>query len=429
MCTDRRDFLRLSAGVAGATLLGSSARAETTEPNPIQQRELPASIRKLRRMMDGVVPISMDERRSRIEDARRLMREYKIDAIYVEPGSSMFYYTGMRWGTSERMLAVVIPARGEIAWVCPKFEEERARELITMGKDIRTWEEDESPYQRVAEIFRDRGLRTGRVGIEERVRFFLFDGIRKAAPRLQFVSATPVTAGGRMFKSPAELALMQKANDLTIIAYKATVESAREGMTQDEFAGNCAAAFRALGVQGGVFCSFGKYTAFPHGSSTPQKLKEGDIVLMDGGCSVEGYQSDITRMFVLGKPTQRMKDIWNLERRSQDAGFAAAKVGAPCEAVDAAARKVITNAGFGPDYKVPGLPHRTGHGIGLDGHEWTNFVRGNKTSIQPGMCFSDEPTVVIYGEFGIRLEDCLYITENGPKFFTAQSPSLEEPFG
>src|SRR5882724_6189139 len=183
MCTDRRDFLRLSAGVAAATVLGSSARAETIEPNPIQQRELPASIRKLRRMLDEVVPISMDERRSRIDKARRLMRENKIDAIYVEPGSSMFYYTGMRWSTSERMLALVIPARGEIAWVCPKFEEERARELITVGKDIRTWEEDESPYQRVAEIFRDRGLRTGRVGMEERVRFFLFDGIRKAAPR------------------------------------------------------------------------------------------------------------------------------------------------------------------------------------------------------------------------------------------------------
>ena len=421
--------MRLSAAVAGATLLGNSASAETTEPHFSQQHDLPGPIRKLRRMMDGVVPISLDERRSRIEKARRLMRENRIDAMFVEPGSSMFYYTGMRWGTSERMLALVIPARGEIAWVCPKFEEERARELISIGEDIRTWEEDESPYQRVAEIFRDRGLGTGRVGIEERVRFFLFDGIRKVAPRLQFVSATPVTGGGRMFKSPAEIALMQKANDLTILAYKATIESAREGMTQDEFAGNCAAAFRALGVQGGVFCSFGKYTAFPHGSSTPQKLKEGDIVLMDGGCNVEGYQSDITRMFVLGKPTQRMKDIWNLERKSQDAGFAAAKIGSPCEAVDAAARKVITDAGFGPDYKVPGLPHRTGHGIGLDGHEWTNFVRGNKTPIQPGMCFSDEPTIVIYGEFGIRLEDCLYITEQGPKFFTPQSPSLEEPFG
>jgi Xaa-Pro dipeptidase len=327
------------------------------------------------------------------------------------------------------MFAVVIPARGEIAWVCPKFEEERARELIMMGKDIRTWEEDESPYRRVAEIFRDRGLRAGRVGMEERVRFFLFDGIRKAAPALQFVSATSVTAGGRMFKSPAEIALMQRANDMTIVAYRATIESAREGMTTDEFSGNCAAAFRALGVQGGVFCSFGKYTAFPHGSIAPQKLKENDIVLMDGGCSVEGYQSDITRMFVFGKPTQRQRDIWNLERRSQDAGFAAAKIGSPCEVVDEAARKVITDAGFGPDYKVPGLPHRTGHGIGLDGHEWTNFVRGNKTPIQPGMCFSDEPTIVIYGEFGIRLEDCLYITPDGPRFFTAQSSSIDKPFG
>ena len=430
MCTDRRDFLRLSAAVAGATLLGNAAVAETLQPEAFQQRDLPEPIRKLRRMTDGIVPISLDERRARIETARRLMRKNRIDAIYLEPGATMFYYTGMRWSTSERMFAMVIPARGEIAWVCPKFEEERARELIKIGDDIRTWEEDGSPYKRVAEIFRDRGIRSGRIGMEERVRFFLFDGIRQAAPLLQFVSATPVTAGGRMFKSPAEIALMQRANDITIAAYKATVESVREGMTQDEFSGNCASAFRALGAPGGgVFCSFGKYTAFPHGSSTPQKLKEGDVVLMDGGCGIEGYQSDITRTFVLGKATQRQRDIWDLERRSQDAGFAAAKLGAPCEAVDAAARKVIVDAGFGPDYKVPGLPHRTGHGIGLEGHEWTNFVRGNKTPIQPGMCFSDEPTVVIYGEFGIRLEDCLYITDEGPKFFTKQSPSIDEPFG
>ncbi len=429
MCTDRRDFLRLSAAVAGAGLLGNVAWADMIEPEVFQQRDIPEPIRKLRRMTDGIVPISLDERRARIETARRLMRKNRIDAIYIEPGATMFYYTGMRWGTSERMFAMVIPARGEIAWVCPKFEEERARELIKIGNDIRTWEEDESPYRRVAEIFRDRGVRTGRVGMEERVRFFLFEGIRQVAPHLQFVSATPVTAGGRMYKSPSEIALMQRANDITIAAYKATVDSVREGMTQDEFSGNCASAFRALGVQGGVFCSFGKYTAFPHGSSTPQKLKEGDVVLMDGGCGVDGYQSDITRTFVFGKATQRQRDIWNLERRSQDAGFAAAKLGAPCEAVDAAARKIIVDAGFGPDYRVPGLPHRTGHGIGLEGHEWTNFVRGNKTPLQPGMCFSDEPTVVIYGEFGIRLEDCLYITEDGPKFFTKQSPSIDEPFG
>ena len=429
MCTDRRDFLRASAGIAGTMLLGGySSSSHAHEPEFEQQVNVPEPISKLRRMTDGIVPITLDERRARIEKARQLMKQHGIDAIYVEPGSSMFYYTGMRWGTSERMFAVVIPQRGDIAWVCPKFEEERARELIQIGQDIRTWEEDESPYVRVAEILKDRGVRTGTVGIEERVRFFLYDGIRLAAPALKFVGATPVTAGGRMFKSPAELALMQKANDMTIAAYRATRESMREGMTQGEFAANCSAAFRAVGTSGGIFVSFGKYTAFPHGSSVPQRLKEGDVVLMDGGCSVDGYQSDITRTFVFGKATQRQTDIWNLERKSQDAGFAAARVGAPCEAVDIAARKVITDAGFGPGYKVPGLPHRTGHGIGLDGHEWTNFVRGNQTPIQPGMCFSDEPTVVIYGEFGIRLEDCLYITEDGPKFFTKQSRSIDEPF-
>ena len=298
MCTDRRDFLRLSAGLAGAALLGNSLSYAHTEALEPQQGPLPEPIRRLRRMTDNVVPITAEERKGRIEKAQKLMREQHIDAIYIEPGSSMFYYTGMRWGTSERMFAVVIPARGEIAWVCPKFEEERARELIKMGTDIRTWEEDESPYKRVAEIFKDRGVRTGTVGMEERVRFFLYDGIHLAAPALKFVSATPITAGCRMFKSPAELALMQIANDITIVAYKATRDSMTEGMTQGDFAGNCAAAFRALGTSGGIFVSFGKYTAFPHGSSTPQRLREGDVVLMDGGCSIEGYQSDLSLIHI-----------------------------------------------------------------------------------------------------------------------------------
>jgi Xaa-Pro dipeptidase len=414
--------------MAGATLFGSQL-AQARGAELFQQREPPESIRRLKKMTDGVVPITLEERKARIAKAQLLMEQNKIDAIYIEPGTSMSYFTGMRWGTSERMFAVVIPVRGDIAWVCPKFEEERALELIKLGKDVRTWEEHESPYKRVVEILKERGLRHGRVGIEERVRFFLYDGIRQEAPKVEFVSATPITAGCRMFKSPAELALLQRANDITIVAFKAAVDTLREGMPQREFEGNCAAAFRQLGVNGGIFCSFGKYTAFPHGSSTPQILREGDVVLMDDGCNLEGYQSDITRTFVFGKPTQRQRDVWEIERKAQDAGFAAAKVGAPCEAVDAAARKVITDAGFGPDYKTPGLPHRTGHGIGMDGHEWTNFVRGNKTPIQPGMCFSDEPTIVIYGEFGIRLEDCLYITESGPKFFTAQSKSIDEPFG
>src|SRR5256886_2346032 len=406
MGTDRRVFLRASAGLAVAAFFPKGfACADTSEIEVIQQRQdVPAVIRNLRRMTADVVPISDDERRSRIAKAQRLMGEQKIDAIYLEPGSSMFYFTGVRWGTSERMFAAVIPQRGELAWVCPKFEEERARELIRFGTDVRTWEEDASPYRRVAEIFRDRGIRAGRVGIEERVRFFLFDGIRKEAPTLQFVSATPITAGCRMLKSPAEIALLQRSNDILLVAYRATWATMRDGMPQQQFAGNCATALHNLGVEGGIFCSFGEYTAFPHGSITPQILHEGDMVLMDGGCSVEGYQSDITRTFVLGKPTQRQRDVWNLEHKAQDAGFAAAQVGAPCESVDAAARKVITDAGFGPDYKVPGLPHRTGHGIGLDGHEWTNFVRGNKTKLEPGMCFSDEPMIAIYGEFGVRLD-------------------------
>src|SRR5258707_10488430 len=369
MCTDRRNFLRLSTGVAGATLLGSHlSYAHSDDIEAIQQRQdTPDIIKNLRRMTSDVVPITDDERKARIAKAQRLMAEQKIDAIYIESGTSMYYFTGMRWGGSERMFACVIPQRGELAWVCPKFEEERARELIKIGTDVRTWEEDQSPYKRVVEILKDRGLKNRRVGIEERVRFFLFDGIRQEAPGVEFVSATPVTAGCRMLKSPAEIALMQKANDLTIVAYRATWATMRDGMPQDEFAANCATAFRNLGVQGGVFCSFGKYTAFPHGSSKPQTLSEGDVVLMDGGCSVEGYQSDITRTFIFGQPTQRQRDVWDIERKSQDAGFAAAKVGAPCEAVDYAARKVLTDAGFGTNYKTPGVPHRTCHGIGLDG--------------------------------------------------------------
>ncbi len=426
MCVDRREFLRLSAGVAGIAGLSSRDVNAVTDLNIAQS---PDSIRQLRPLSGKVVPISDDERRARIQKAQRLMIENKIDAIFLESGSSLFYFTGVRWGNSERMFAAVIPARGEIAWITPKFEEARARELIRFGKDIRAWEEDESPSKVVAGIFKDRGIRAGRIGMEERVRFFLFDGIRQAAKHLEFVSADPITVGCRVIKSSTELALMQHANDITLVAFKAAAATLKEGMTQFEFGANVRAAFSALGSSGSALIGFGQYTAFPHGSIQPQKLNEGDVVLMDGGCAVEGYQSDITRTFVFGKPTERQRDIWNLERRAQDAAFAVAKPGATCEAVDAAARKVITDAGFGPDYKVPGLPHRTGHGIGLDGHEWTNFVRGNKTKLQPGMCFSDEPMITIYGEFGIRLEDCLYITETGAKMFTLQSISIDQPFG
>ena len=279
----------------------------------------------------------------------------------------------------------------------------------------------------MAQALKDRGA-SNAVGLEEQVKFSVFDGLRKAAPKLEFVSGTPVTGGCRSVKSAAELALMQHANDVTIAAYKAGVQTLREGMTQYELSGNIAAANRALGYTGEAAVSFGQYTAFPHGSIQPQKLQLGDFVLFDDGCSVEGYQSDITRTMIFGKATARQKQIWELERKAQNAALAAAKPGATCESVDAAARKVITDFGFGPDYKVPGLPHRTGHGIGLDIHEWPYLVRGNKLKLQPGMTFSDEPMIAIYGEFGVRLEDCMYITEDGARTFTMQAPAIDQPF-
>ena len=416
---ERRRFILQSASVVGATAIGRHADIINTASASTVDTSAPPS---------AVVPISDAERLERIEKARRLMVENGIDAILLEGGTSMFYYTGVRWGNSERTFAVVIPARGELAWVTPGFEEERARELIKIGQeDVRAWQEDESPYRLIAGILRDRGV-AGKVGIEERLRFFIYDGVRQEVPSVQFVSATPVTAGCRMIKSPAEIALMQRANDITLQVIGTTLHGLKEGMTTQDVSAKVAALTTKLGGRGdGALVIFGKYTAFPHGSVQPQRLREGDVVLLDAGCTVEGYTSDITRTTVFGKPTQRMRDVWDVEKRAQSAAFAAAQVGATCESVDAAARKVIVAAGFGPDYKVPGLPHRTGHGIGLDGHEWTNFVRGNTTRIQPGMCFSDERTISIYGEFGIRLEDCLHITESGPKMFTPQSPSLTRP--
>jgi Xaa-Pro dipeptidase len=379
-------------------------------------------------MTEGIVPISDDERLARMERARRLMVEHGMDALYLEPGSSLFYFTGIEWSNSERMFAMVLPVRGDPAYVCPRFEEERARELIRFGDDVRAWEEEEDPGALVAGILRDRGIGTGTVGMEERVRFFLFDAVQKNAPRAGYTLGTPVTAGCRMYKSPAELALMQRANDITIEAYKAVVPLFHEGMTKAELRELATMAHRALGVTGSIGANFGESSAFPHGSIQPRDLREGDVVLMDGGCGVEGYRSDISRTTVFGRPTQRMVDVWDLELEAQNAAFAAARVGVPCEEVDAAARKVIVDAGFGPGYEIPGLPHRTGHGIGLDGHEWTNFVKGNRTPLAPGMCFSDEPMIAIYGEFGVRQEDCLYITEEGPRFFTEQSVSITEPF-
>lgn len=382
------------------------------------QYPVPDAIKQLKPMTGDVQPISAAERRGRIEKAQSLMREHKLGGLVLEGGTSMFYFTGTR----DPQLALVIPAKGELVWIAPAGGQPK------VSGDVRTWQADNEPYRTIAGALKDRGA-TGAVGIEERVRFAVFDGLRREAPSLEFVSGDPVTVGCRVIKSPAEIALLQRANDITIAAYKAAFSTMYDGMDQRELSSHIDAAYAALGVRGDAMVIIGKYTAFPHGSIQPQKIKEGDFVLVDDGCTVDGYQSDITRTVIFGKPTARQRQVWELERKAQDAALAAARVGATCESVDAAARKVITDAGFGPGYKVPGLPHRTGHGIGLDGHEWTYLVKGNQTRLRPGMCFSDEPTISIYGEFGVRLEDCMYVTDSGARMFTKQSPAIDQPFG
>jgi Xaa-Pro dipeptidase len=424
----RRSFVQSSAAAGVATLGNTAAFAQGRGVGGGGGNPVPSSITALKPLPNPAPPIADDERRARIANAQRLMTEQGIGAIVLEGGTSMSYFVNVRWGLSERPFLLVIPAKGDVAYVSPAFEEQRAREVIKFSNDVRVWQEDDDPLALVGGIVKDRGVSTAKIGVEERVRFFVANGLAKAAPASQIVLATPVTAGCRMIKSPAEIANMQYAMDITLAAFKAGLATLREGMTQGELGGNITAAYRQMGAGGAIAVSFGEYTAFPHGSIEPQRLKEGDVVQIDDGVSWNGYQSDITRTTVFGKPTARQTEIWNLEKEAQAAAFAAAQVGATCESVDAAARKVITDAGFGPGYKVPGLPHRTGHGIGMDGHEWTNFVKGNKTKLEPGMCFSDEPMIAIYGEFGIRLEDCLYITPSGPKFFTQPSPSIDVPF-
>ena len=430
MPLDRRQFTGLVAGMLAGTALPSTARASGAAPLAAADPcNLPPQIEALKPMRDGIVPISPEERGRRVERARQLMNDNGLGAVILEPGTSLSYYTGVRWGLSERPFVAVIPARGGLGFVCPAFEEARARELIPADAEVRVWQEDENPYAVIADILRSRGVATSTIGVESETRYFVADGVELAAPAASFRSGDPVTVGCRSIKSPAELALMQRASDITVAAFAAAFATMREGMTQYELSENMTAAMTRLGgSEPWALVGLGEASAFPHGTRRPQQLREGNIVLLDAGCSVQGYQSDITRTTVFGKATPRQTEVWNLERRAQDAAFAAAQPGATCGAVDAAARQVITDAGFGPGYAVPGLPHRTGHGIGMDGHEAPNFVKGSTVVIRPGMCFSDEPTIAIYGEFGIRLEDCLYITESGPRFFAPQAPSIDRPF-
>jgi Xaa-Pro dipeptidase len=321
---NRRQFLGSAALGAGVAVVGCGPAPEAAE-SPAS--DTPQAIRDLKPMRDGIAPISVDERKARIAKAQQLMGEQKIDAIFMEGTASSFYFADLRWGQSERTFGLVIPAKGEIAYVCPKFEEDRARELIKFGSEVRTWEEDESPYKLIAGIVRDRGVTHRRIGMEERVRFFIADGVRKEATGFEIVDATPVTAGCRIYKSKAEIALMQRANDATIEAYRAAFTTMKAGMTQGDLSANIAAAFRALGFTGSASVQVGKWSALPHGSITPQKIQEGDVVMVDGGTSCEGYASDITRTTVFGKATQRQIDVWNKEKEAQSAAFAAMKLG------------------------------------------------------------------------------------------------------
>lgn len=418
---ERRDFLKLSTG-AGAALVAASCSPQSNSSGSNQ-----TIFPELKPMTDGIVPITDEQRLGRIETARRLLVENDIQAIYMESGTSMFYFTGVRWSNSERMFALIIPAKGELAWVCPAFELDRAHELIRFGTDIRTWEEHESPYKRVAEILKDRGISSGKIGFEERVRFFLFNGLKKEAPHLQYVSADPVTIGLRVIKSPSEIALMQRANDITIEAYKASIKRLEKGMTGNDFRSISSAAHSALGASGGIGAQIAEASSNPHGSIKRIELKDGDIVLMDGGCNIDGYRSDISRTIVFGEPNQRQREMWNLAKKAQSAVFDAAGLGVPCEDADAAARQVYVDHGFPGGYKLPGCPHRSGHGIGLDGHEWINLVKGNTRPMEPGMCFTNEPMLVLPGEFGVRLEDDFYITTEGAHYFTTPSPSIDKP--
>jgi Xaa-Pro dipeptidase len=393
---------------------------------------LPPSITRLKSRRQEADPITREERRARQERARKLMNENGLDAIVLMEGTSLRYFTGMNWWGGERLFALVQPTKGAAFYVCPAFEEGRAHEQLANAPDgehldLRTWQEDDNPYHVLSQGLKDRGMASGRLGIEETVRFVFAEGIAQAAPQVTLKSATPVTAGCRMIKSAHEIALMRLACQVTLAAYEAAYHALHEGMTQHDVSDLIDAAYRQLGFPGEASVQVGEYTGLPHGSRTPQVMREGSIVMIDDGCDVEGYQSDITRTFVLGKASDKMKKIFDIVHSAQAAALMAARPAVECGTVDAAARKVITDAGYGPDYKY--FTHRLGHGIGMDGHEWPYLVQGNPTTLQPDMTFSDEPGIYIPGEFGVRLEDDMHITENGAELFTPQSLSLEDPFG
>ena len=427
MSISRRSLLKAGAAASVASGLGGALAARAGA----QQRPLPSGFDQLKPLGDRVRPITVEEYQGRIALAQRLMAESKppFAALYLTPGSSLFYYTGIRWGLSERLLALLIPRKGEPFLVCPAFEEGRLRELVKWPIEIRSWHEDESPHWFVGKGLADRGIRSGRLGVEETVRFHFYDRLRKAVPSLEYVSGDPITIGCLGRKTEHELELMQLACEATVDVYKAAFASLREGMTHRELAGLISQGFQQMGLSGGALVLFGKWAALPHGTTQPQRLAEGDVVLVDGGCSVEGYASDVTRTTVLGRASDNVKRAFDAVRRAQDAALAAAVRGKLSGTVDDAARAVITGAGYGKGYEL--FTHRLGHGIGLDGHEHPYLVRGSKTVLLPGMTFSNEPGIYVKDQFGVRCEDVMVIAEDGPARLLTPgfAASLERPFG
>ena len=376
-------------------------------------------------------PISSAERVQRLKKAQALMRQNGIGAVVIESGPSLDYFTGVQWWRSERLTGVVIPVQGDPIVVTPFFEKPSVEESLKVPAEVRVWQEDEEPLKLVADFLAERGVAGSPVGFEETSRYFVLDRLQQQLPGVRVVSANPVARALRMIKSPAEIALMQAAADITLAAYDQIYPRIREGMTPSDINDLYVAAVSALGAQtdGGLIL-LGEASAYPHGSGKPQHVRKGEVVLLDCGCGVHGYQSDISRTFVFGAPpTAEQRKVWTQMRRGQDIAMAAAKVGAPAGSVDDAVRRTYESWGYGPGYKLPGTSHRTGHGIGMEGHEPVNLVHGETTPLAPGMCFSNEPGIYLPGKFGIRLEDCFYMTAGGPKWFTVPPPSIDDPFG
>jgi Xaa-Pro dipeptidase len=424
--TSRRQFLK-SGSAASALVLAPRTTAMSDDAGG----PLPAAFSALKPLGSRVHPITADEFHQRIVHAQKLMSELapKFDALFVAPGTSLYYFTGIRWGISERLLALVLPRTGDPIVIVPGFEEGRLREKLQFPAEVRVWQEDESPTKIAATALGDRGIRTGRIGVEETAAFTFFDHLRGAAPGFECVSADAVTIACRGRKSAHELELMRLACEATFDVFRAVFASLKEGMSQEDIGKLVEGGFSKMSLHGGALVLLGASAALPHGTIKPQKLKEGDVVLIDGGCAVDGYQSDVTRTGIFGKAPEKVTRVYEIVRRAQDAALDAARAGRLSGTVDDAARKVIADAGYGPDYKY--FTHRLGHGIGLDGHEHPYLVRGSKTVLEPGMAFSNEPGIYISGEFGMRCEDDMVIAADGaaqlltPEF----AVSLEKPLG